>query len=633
MADRAGVRVVVVGDRGVGKSSLIAAVATESFPERAPPVLPPTHLPADFFPDRIPVTVIDTPSSLESRSKVFDELNRADVVVLTYACDEPASLDRLESYWLPEIHQLEKKVPLIVAGCKLDLRDEDEMSLEAVMSPVMQRFRRIETCIECSAATQVQVPEVFFYAQKAVLHPTAPLYNQETLSLKPRCMRALKRIFTLCDQDGDGVLSDAELNNFQIKCFDAPLQPAEIVGVKRVVHDKLPEGINDRGLTLIGFLFLHTLFIEKGRIETTWTVLRKFGYNDDLDLRGNLIQVPIRHAADQSVELTRSAVDFLTGVFRTFDKNYDGAVGDEEIEELFSTAPESVWNRSPYKDAAEKTMSGELSLNGFLSEWALMARIDPPCALANMIYIGYGDHSASALHVTRRKSIDVKKRQTDRTCIHCLVLGPKGAGKSALLDSSIGRPFTTKRTSTTGERYAVNAFEKLAGSKTLILQEIPEAGVEKILSDKNSLAAYDVVLVVYDSSDELSWKKSKEILTEVARHGEETGYGIPCLLVAAKVDLGSDPMADQDAARVCQMMKIEAPISISVKKQTLNSLFTRVIGAAEHPHLRIPETEIGRSRKEYRQLVKRSLAVAFVGAIVVGGMAAYRTYAARKNSA
>lgn len=61
-----------------------------------------------------------------------------------------------------------------------------------------------------------QVPEVFYYAQKAVLHPTAPLFDQETQSLKARCIRALKRIFILCDNDKDGALSDAELNDFQV---------------------------------------------------------------------------------------------------------------------------------------------------------------------------------------------------------------------------------------------------------------------------------------------------------------------------------------------------------------------------------------------------------------------------------
>ena len=34
-----------------------------------------------------------------------------------------------------------------------------------------------------------------------------------------------------------------------------------------------------------GFLFLHALFIQRGRHETVWTVLRKFGYDDNLQLR------------------------------------------------------------------------------------------------------------------------------------------------------------------------------------------------------------------------------------------------------------------------------------------------------------------------------------------------------------
>lgn len=50
------------------------------------------------------------------------------------------------------------KAPVIVVGCKLDKRDENyHMSLEQVMAPIMQQFREIETCIECSAANLVQV--------------------------------------------------------------------------------------------------------------------------------------------------------------------------------------------------------------------------------------------------------------------------------------------------------------------------------------------------------------------------------------------------------------------------------------------------------------------------------------------
>jgi len=89
------------------------------------------------------------------------------------------------------------------------------------------------------------------------------------------------------------------LNNFdQVKCFNAPLQPSEIVGVKRVVQEKLPEGVHENGLTLTGFLFLHALFIEKGRLETTWTVLRKFGYNNDTRLDDDQLLPPTKRTPD-----------------------------------------------------------------------------------------------------------------------------------------------------------------------------------------------------------------------------------------------------------------------------------------------------------------------------------------------
>jgi hypothetical protein len=61
-----------------------------------------------------------------------------------------------------------------------------------------------------------QVADTFYYAQKAVLHPTAPLFDQDSQTLKPHCVRALKRIFILCDHDRDGALSDEELNDFQV---------------------------------------------------------------------------------------------------------------------------------------------------------------------------------------------------------------------------------------------------------------------------------------------------------------------------------------------------------------------------------------------------------------------------------
>ncbi|KAL3840376.1 hypothetical protein ACJIZ3_024967 [Penstemon smallii] len=630
------VRIVVAGDAKTGKSSLIVTAAAENFPSNVPPVLPPTRLPEDLYPDRVPVTIIDTSSSPENRGRLVEELTRADAVVLTYACDRLETLDRLSTYWLPELRRLEVKVPVIVVGCMLDKRgDQQPVSLEVVMSPIMQQFREIETCIECSA-----IPEVFYYAQKAVLHPTAPLFDQEQQVLKPRCVRALKRIFILCDHDRDGALSDAELNDFQVKCFNAPLQPSEIVGVKRVVQEKLREGVDERGLTLTGFLFLHALFIEKGRLETTWTVLRKFGYNNEIRLRDDQLPPPIKRYPDQSVELTSEALEFLKRIFFTYDVDCDGALRSAELEDLFSTAPENPWNEAPYQDATEKTALGGLSLDGFLSLWALMTLLDPIRSVETLIYIGYGGDPSSAIRVTRRRRLDRKKQQTERNVYQCFVFGPKEAGKSALLNTFIGRPFPEEYFSTTRDRYAVNVVDQPTGvKKTLVLREIPEDGVKELLSKKDALAACDVAVFVHDrivchySSREPSWEKATEMLVDVASQGEATGYEVPCLIVAAKDDLDPYLTEIQDSTRVSQDMGIEAPIPLSTKLGDFSNIFHRIVRAAEHPHLSIPETTAGKSRKQYHRLINRSLVFVSVGAAVaVVGLAAYRVYAARKNA-
>lgn len=108
-----GLRVVVVGDPGTGKSSLIIALTTEQFPEYVPGVIPPTCLPANYFPHSVPITIIDTASargsgcSPEQKAKLLAECKVADAVVLTYACDQPATLEGLGSFWLPELRRLQ----------------------------------------------------------------------------------------------------------------------------------------------------------------------------------------------------------------------------------------------------------------------------------------------------------------------------------------------------------------------------------------------------------------------------------------------------------------------------------------------------------------------------------------------
>ncbi|XP_052731377.1 mitochondrial Rho GTPase 2 isoform X2 [Vigna angularis] len=610
--DRRVVRVAIVGDCGTGKSTLIAAMASESFPKSVPPVLPPTHLPHNIYPDSVPLTLIDTPSSFEKQGERSEELKRADTVVLTYACDEPLSFERLSTYWLPELRKLEVKAPVIVVGCKLDLRNENQLvSLESLTTNIMQQFTEIVTCVECSAVTLYQVPEVFYFALKAVLHPVDPLFDYKRHGLTDPCVRALRRIFILCDQDMDGALNDEELNEFQVKCFNAALQPSEIVKVKSIVQQKVPDGVNSVGLTFPGFIYVNNMFLQKGRTETLWAVLRKFGYDNNLKLRDDFLPIPSMHASDQSVELTCEAVEFLNDIFQLLDTDKDLTLRPAEVDNLFDTAPESPWNNAPYKDAAEKTDTGYISLNGFLSQ----------------------GNPAAALHVTRKRSLNRKKQTTERNVFQCYVFGSKQAGKSALLYSLLGRPFSNNYIPTTVEQYAANVIElKGVTRKILILREIPEDRLPELLSNQDFLAACDVAVFVYDSSDEYSWKKSRDLLDKVVKNGELTGYRTPCLVIAAKDDLSPLPRAVLDSFKVSQELGIKAPVHVSMKLGDSSNVYNKIINAAENPHLSIPETEISRRKKQHHQF-HRSLIFALVGAaMAVAGLTACRVRAAKKNA-
>ncbi|ELW61782.1 Mitochondrial Rho GTPase 1 [Tupaia chinensis] len=158
--------------------------------------------------------------------------------------------EEVTSRWIPLINERtdkDSRLPLILVGNKSDLVEYS--SMETIL-PIMNQYTEIETCVECSAKNLKNISELFYYAQKAVLHPTGPLYCPEEKEMKPACIKALTRIFKISDQDNDGTLNDAELNFFQRICFNTPLAPQALEDVKNVVRKHISDGVADSGLTL-----------------------------------------------------------------------------------------------------------------------------------------------------------------------------------------------------------------------------------------------------------------------------------------------------------------------------------------------------------------------------------------------
>lgn len=120
------------------------------------------------------------------------------------------------------------------------------------------------------------------------MFPLAPLYDSTTNSLKQNAIDVLEFIFGLVDWNNDGIIDDEELVVFQVACFGNPLQRLEITSIKNEISYRDSNGI-DGGITKSGFLLLMSLYIQRGRVETVWTIIRTFGYADDFSLRPDFL--------------------------------------------------------------------------------------------------------------------------------------------------------------------------------------------------------------------------------------------------------------------------------------------------------------------------------------------------------
>lgn len=57
--ERKNVRILLVGDAGVGKTSLILSLVSEEFPEDVPPKAEEITIPANVTPEQVPTNIVD----------------------------------------------------------------------------------------------------------------------------------------------------------------------------------------------------------------------------------------------------------------------------------------------------------------------------------------------------------------------------------------------------------------------------------------------------------------------------------------------------------------------------------------------------------------------------------------------
>uniref|UniRef100_A0A673A9R3 Ras homolog family member T1a n=1 Tax=Sphaeramia orbicularis TaxID=375764 RepID=A0A673A9R3_9TELE len=526
----------------VGKTSLIMSLVSEEFPDEVPLRAEEITIPADVTPERVPTHIVDYSEAEQSDEQLYQEISKANVICIVYSVNNKKSIEKVTSHWIPLINDRtdkDSRVPLILVGNKSDLVEHS--SMETIL-PIMNQYQDIETCVECSAKNLKNISELFYYAQKAVLHPTGPLYCPEEKELKPSCIKSLTRIFKVSDLDNDGVLNDNELNFFQRTCFNTPLAPQALEDVKNVVKRNMSDGVKDNGLTLKGFLFLHTLFIQRGRHETTWTVLRRFGYDDDLELTQEYLFPLLKIPPDCTTELNHNAYLFLQSVFDKHDKDRDCALSPEEVKDLFKVFPYMPWGPDVNNTVSQSFILG--------LDYVLTTYLDVQRSLEYLGYLGYSiiceqESQAAAITVTRNKRIDLQKKQTQRSVFRCNVLG-----------AFLGRNL------------------QVSGKwKDCLIST----------SSRRRTSPVDVVCLVYDVNNPRSFEYAAKVYKQYFIDSKT-----PCVVIAAKSDLHEVRQHySLSPHEFCRKHKLHPPqpFTCNTTEAPSKDIYTRLTTMAMYPHM------------------------------------------------
>ncbi len=359
------IRVVVCGDDNVGKTSLLVTLLKNKFIPNLQDVLSPATIPRDFSSDpNSPISTVIIDTNNEDTQTLQTTLKLADVIWLVYSDHE--SYERISFHWMMMFRSLGLNIPVILCKnkCDITIKHNQDMEHEGIANvheintrniqntkvedeefiPILMEFKEIDTCIKASAKTKYNVNQAFYLCQRAITHPIAPLFDARKGFLKPLAIEALQRIFLLCDNDQDGYLNDEEMNYLQRKCFYKEIDVNELEYIKQNltmaqrnyyneeynhnISASAPDPNNSShlyvpgvGITLEGFLNMNKMYVEKGRHETIWGILRTFKYTISLSLDDRFLHPKVNVPNSASVELSPKGYRFLVSLFVKFDRD------------------------------------------------------------------------------------------------------------------------------------------------------------------------------------------------------------------------------------------------------------------------------------------------------------------------
>lgn len=638
MVRRNNFKIAVIGDEGVGKTTFLHILSTNPITTPVPKRYPNIIIKTDDFPDSANCPLTTTLIDCSNNMMTVSLLKEIDCILLIY--NDLQSYNRVYEHWMLELRKMGMDKPLIVLKNefvdsiieenqelvdpkKNDIEEKENCEMELIM--LTTEFKEISSTlhgplISKSAANFNLVHAVVYHCIRAVVYALPPLYNYKTNELKKSCQIAMKRIFTLADDDMDGILNFYEMKTLQEKCFPVSKNMSSFdeleyerlcIEIKMYKQEEIKKLDNNNhyldmsmkkqsqknGIDLYDFYTLIKIYIERGKFETVWGLLRGFKYNDILQISDELLYPPLDSFIDDGsfIELSFTGYRFLIEVFRKYEIDNDGGLNNTELNKTFDICPNGsipeLWILTNFPNSCTTDRYGNVNLSGWLAQWAMTTFLDYKTTTKYLVYLGYQHDPRDCLKITKPKKY--KKRNgllyrasvNDRKVFNCFVIGKAKSGKSTLL-----RSFANKDDSDTSNVFSyysptirpnmvTNSLELDDGKQYyLILQEFGQTE-EEVLSNEKKWEQCDVVCLTYDSSDPESFSY---ILQAIQKYKHL--LKIPCIVVALKADLDTqDQRCITQPNDFCDSLNLDNPLRISAFWPSMTQLFEKIVNVSLQP--------------------------------------------------
>jgi len=194
------IKCVVVGDGGVGKTSLLMSYTSNSFPN--------DYVPTIFDNYNAPIMIDDKVYNLglwdTAGQEEYDKMRtvsypHTDVFVLCFSLVHPMSFDNVKNRWYPELKDYCPESPILLVGTKSDLVNDEntlrmlqKQNLVPITAAVAEKLvgeLKLAGYLECSGLTQAGVKVVFDEASRLAVGKPLQFANKMG---KSRSQKAIK---------------------------------------------------------------------------------------------------------------------------------------------------------------------------------------------------------------------------------------------------------------------------------------------------------------------------------------------------------------------------------------------------------------------------------------------------------